>query len=68
MRVPYYLVMDLQIFHGRAARPVFAAVHHSNRPGPYLNTHDFRGFNKVNLNAWKKTGFQRWLRTERPRR
>jgi len=27
----------------------------------YLNTQGHPGFNKVNLNAWKKTGFQNWL-------
>src|SRR5204862_34582 len=26
----------------------------------YLNTHGFPAFNKVNLNTWKKTGFQNW--------
>ena len=27
----------------------------------YLNSQGFPGFNKVNLNAWKKTGFQNWF-------
>jgi hypothetical protein len=30
----------------------------------YLDDAGHPGFNKVNLNAWKKTGFQQWLRTE----
>ena len=30
----------------------------------YLNSQGFPGFNKVNLNAWKKTGFQAWLQTQ----
>jgi hypothetical protein len=28
-----------------------------------LNAQGYPGFNKVNLNAWKRTGFQHWLRT-----
>ena len=28
-----------------------------------LNTCGYPGFNKVNLNAWKRTGFQDWLRS-----
>jgi len=28
-----------------------------------LNVQGYPGFNKVNLNAWKKTGFQDWLQT-----
>jgi len=27
-----------------------------------LNTQGYAGFNKANLNAWKRTGFQDWLR------
>jgi hypothetical protein len=27
-----------------------------------LNTCGYPGFNKANLNAWKRTGFQNWLR------
>ena len=30
----------------------------------YLNGQGFPGFNKVNLNAWKKTGFRQWLRPQ----
>jgi len=28
-----------------------------------LNAQGYPGFNKVNLNAWKRTGFQHWLQT-----
>ena len=28
-----------------------------------LNAQGYPGFNKVNLNAWKRTGFQDWLQT-----
>ena len=29
-----------------------------------LNTRGYPGFNKANLNAWKRTGFESWLRTQ----
>jgi hypothetical protein len=29
-----------------------------------LNTRGYPGFNKVNLNAWKRTGFQDWVRSQ----
>ena len=30
-----------------------------------LNTAGYPGFNKANLNAWKRTGYQDWLRTQK---